>query len=75
MLENVVKIKHKSFLIVVTALCSLGIGALFEIVELLGILLLNNKGVSDYFNNAFDLVSNSIGILIASIVIILKKRK
>ncbi len=43
-----------------------GAGALVEIVEYVGTLLLENSTVGGYSNNMQDLVANSIGALIGA---------
>ena len=58
------KIKTKSALALVF-LASIGIGALNEIIEFLTVALFNSQGVGGYFNNALDLIFNSIGAIIA----------
>lgn len=60
------KIKTKTALAIVF-LASIGIGALNEIIEFLTVALFNSQGVGGYFNNALDLIFNSIGALIAVI--------
>lgn len=47
----------------------MGFGALNEVVELFSVLVLKDTGVGDYFNNAFDLVFNMIGAIIAVMII------
>tara|TARA_B100000315_G_C14279570_1_gene452418 strand:- start:179 stop:634 length:456 start_codon:yes stop_codon:yes gene_type:complete len=47
-----------------------GIAAFGEIVELIGVLQVGSPGVGDYFNNAFDLVFNAIGALVASLLVV-----
>lgn len=51
-------------------LMSLGVGLINEIVELMAVVFLNAQaGVGDYLNNAIDLVYNSIGIIVAIIIL------
>jgi hypothetical protein len=60
-------------LLLLTGLCVMGIGALFEVLELAGLVFLGNQGVGDYFNNAIDLLTNLIGILAGSVLIIFRR--
>jgi len=51
-------------------LMGLGVGLINEIVELVAVVFLNAQaGVGDYLNNAIDLVYNSIGVIIAVIIL------
>lgn len=51
-------------------LMGLGVGLINEIVELMAVIFLNaHEGVGDYLNNAIDLVYNSIGVIIAIIIL------
>jgi hypothetical protein len=51
-------------------LMGLGVGLINEIVELMAVVLLNAQdGVGDYLNNAIDLVYNSIGVILAIIIL------
>ncbi len=55
---------------------ALGIGATYEIFELIAVAFFGGeKGVGDYINNALDLVFNLIGGAIASIIIIYRKKR
>jgi hypothetical protein len=47
----------------------MGLGALNEIIEFFAVLNLDNTNVGGYYNTGWDLVSNLIGCLIASIII------
>ncbi len=70
------EIKANKFLIsIIMISIAMGIGAYNEILELGAVLFLNaGKQVGNYLNNAFDLVFNLIGSIIASLIIIRKKR-
>lgn len=51
-------------------LMALGLGLINEIVELMAVVFLNAQaGVGDYLNNAIDLVYNSIGAIVAIIIL------
>lgn len=51
-------------------LMGLGVGLINEIVELVAVVFLNAQaGVGDYLNNAIDLVYNSIGVILAIILL------
>ena len=63
----------KNLLLAIAIFVAMGFGALFEVSELLGILLLNNQGVGDYFNNAMDLLVNFIGSVVAGIYILIRR--
>jgi len=53
----------------------LGLGAFYEIMELIAVLFLNaGERVGDYLNNALDLVFNMLGGIIACTIILLRKR-
>ena len=63
------------YLFLVIFFIGLGIGALVEIFELGAVLMFENTGVGGYLNNAFDLVRNAIGVLIASLFMIYRRHK
>lgn len=55
---------------------AMGVGALNEIIELFAVLYLNaSNEVGNYFNNAFDLVFNLIGALLACFYILKYDRR
>jgi len=60
--------KNRILFTILLILISLGVGAFVEIVELQAVLFLNvgNK-IGDYFNNAFDLLYNLFGSIIATL--------
>ncbi|NCO11326.1 hypothetical protein GW924_01835 [Candidatus Pacearchaeota archaeon] len=64
---------NKEVLLLLAALSAMGVGALFEVLELGGYIFLENNGVGDYLNNALDLFLNLVGILIASLWISFRK--
>ncbi|MFH1316364.1 MAG: DUF2238 domain-containing protein [Candidatus Woesearchaeota archaeon] len=64
--ENIKRWTLLSFLII---MIGMGFGALNEVVELFAMLMYKNAGVGDYYNNAFDLVFNMIGGIIAVLLI------
>ncbi|MFH1054442.1 MAG: DUF2238 domain-containing protein [Candidatus Woesearchaeota archaeon] len=70
--DNIKKWKLLSFLII---MIGMGFGALNEVVELFAMLMYKNAGVGDYYNNAFDLVFNLIGAIIAILLINLSRIK
>jgi len=53
----------------------MGIGALNEIFEFVPVLLFGNTGVGDYFNTLWDIVFNTIGAIVAVIIINLTLKK
>ena len=48
---------------------ALGLGALYEIIELFGVSVLGNQEVGDYMNNALDLVFDFLGAILGGLVI------
>ncbi|MBS3131492.1 DUF2238 domain-containing protein [Candidatus Woesearchaeota archaeon] len=61
------RIKHHPLILsIILILIALGVGAINEIIEFMAVLFLGaEEAVGDYFNNAFDLVFNTIGSIIA----------
>jgi|SRR3989344_3071847 len=59
----------------VVVLASVGISTLNEIAEFAAVLALPQTGVGGYFNTAWDLVFNTLGAILAVIVLHLKIRK
>lgn len=57
----------------IVTLLSVSIGALNEVVEFGAVLFFGNTGVGGYFNNAIDLVSNTLGAVLGSLILFLKK--
>lgn len=58
-------------LALIIILISLGVGSLAENVELLGVIYFNaSEKVGDYFNNAYDLVYNALGSVLAAVLIL-----
>lgn len=64
----------KSIISIFLLLVIMGIGALNEIIELTAVLIVKDTGVGDYFNNAWDLVFNTLGAILAIVIINLKKK-
>ncbi|MFH0979269.1 MAG: hypothetical protein V1837_08300 [Candidatus Woesearchaeota archaeon] len=60
---------RRLYLLVLLVFISLGIGSLNENLEFSAVLFLKYTGVGNYFNNAWDLVYNLIGSLVACLVI------
>ena len=52
---------------------TLGIGAIVEIIEFLGVIFLHAQGVGDYTNNAIDQLFNIVGSILATLIIYFKK--
>ena len=71
------RIKKNAFLLpFLLVLLGLGFGAFYEIVELFGVVFFGGgKGVGTYINNAVDLVYNTIGAIIASMIIFRYNKK
>lgn len=67
-----VKIKHNYFLLALLLISiTMGFGAFNEILELGAVLFLGAaEQVGDYFNNAFDLVFNLLGSIVACVIIL-----
>ena len=65
--------EKKSLLALISVFCAVGIGALFEVLELFGFVVFGFIEVEDYLNNAIDLASNLFGAIVALAVIMLKK--
>ena len=60
--------KRIIFIGLLVFIAGVGVGALSEIVEFIATLVVKHNIVGDYANNAADLIANSIGALIASVV-------
>ena len=56
-------------IIAVAFVVALGLGALYEIIELFGVSVLGNQEVGDYMNNALDLVFDFLGAILGGLVI------
>ena len=54
---------------------SVGIGAGNEIVEFMAVLFIKNTGVGGYYNTAWDLVFNTLGALLAAVIIGIRRNK
>ncbi len=69
-------IQNKFIFSLILTLIVMGIGAFNEIIELVAVLIFKVQNlVGDYYNNAFDLVYNFVGALIACYIIIYKNKK
>jgi len=66
-LSKLLKIKRWQIVLIV-----IGIGALYEIVELFCVIMLDSQGVGSYINNAFDNVFNTLGAVMGGFLL---KRK
>lgn len=53
---------------------AMGAGALNEIVEFMAVVMIPNTNVGGYYNTALDLISNTIGSMIAIIVIHFRRK-
>ena len=53
-----------AYLMMLLVLITLGIGAVVEMVEFSGVVFLDTPGVGGYFNNALDLVYNTVGAIV-----------
>ncbi len=58
----------------ITALASMGVSAMNEIIEFSAVVVFNSTGVGGYYNNALDLVFNLAGV-IPAIAVAAKARK
>lgn len=69
------ELKQNTFVVIcMFTLLALGIGAFYEIFELIAVLFLNAaEGVGGYLNNAFDLVFNTLGALTGTLIMHKKK--
>lgn len=56
-------------------LASIGIGALNEVAEFTAVLVFQDTGVGDYYNNAWDIVFNTLGALGGILVLHLSRGK
>lgn len=60
---------------VIIVLCGMGIGAVNEIIEFIAVVILPETGVGGYENTLLDIISNTIGAIIAVLIINIKKNK
>ncbi|MGH9279500.1 MAG: hypothetical protein ACRD12_15535 [Acidimicrobiales bacterium] len=60
--------------IIVSFLGALGVGAINELIEFLATLAHRGGNVGGYFNTGWDLVSNTIGAVLAIVVLVLRHR-
>jgi len=56
---------NKFAISVLLVLMGMGVGALNEIIEFIPVLILKETGVGDYFNTLWDIISNTLGAIIA----------
>lgn len=59
---------------VASALISMGLGALNEMIEFIATITIKQVNVGGYYNTLLDLISNSIGALLAIFVMRLRKK-
>jgi uncharacterized membrane protein YjdF len=71
------RVKKKYFIFAfVLVLMAMGLGTIIELCELFAALYLNAaQQVGDYYNNAFDLFYNTIGAILATVVIYLYRQR
>lgn len=67
------EVKYSKVLIL-AFLISVGLGSLFESLELWTVIIYPEGGVGTYINNTLDLVFNSVGALLAVIYLYLRKK-
>ncbi len=68
-LNDMIK-KNRLYFGILLGLFGFGIASFGEIVEFAGVKFLGATGVGDYFNNAWDLVFNFIGVSIGSFLVV-----
>ena len=68
-------IENKVYLTLLLMLIAMGMGTIVEMLELSGVIIFNATGVGDYFNNAMDLVFNTIGAFIGCTVLVFYHKK
>lgn len=56
-------------------LIAMGLGALNEIVEFIATVSFENVNVGGYFNTSIDIISNTVGAIIAVIIITINRKK
>ena len=59
----------------VIVLASIGLGALNEIAEFTAVLAFAETGVGGYYNTAWDLVFNTLGALLAAVIIGIRRKR
>ncbi len=75
-LRQVTNVSAPTFeLTIIMVATTMGVGSLNEVVEFLASLVLPNNNVGDYTNYGWDLVSNSLGSILAATIIVLTTRK
>ncbi len=60
---------YATMVLVLSAVASMGFGALNELVEFLAVLVSSETGVGGYYNTALDLVFNALGATLAFFVL------
>jgi len=65
----------KKLIYFLLVLIGMGFGALNEIIEFFAVLAIKNTNVGGYFNTSLDLVFNTIGAIIAIVIIHFKNAK
>lgn len=71
----VTKDKAEQWVVLIIALAAgTGLGSIYESIEFSTVILFQNTGVGDYFNNALDLVFNFLGALLAVLYIPFTKK-
>lgn len=61
--------RTKENLFVKLALIAMGVGTIVEIIEFIAVNFIGITGVGDYFNNALDLVMNTLGALLGALIV------
>jgi uncharacterized membrane protein YjdF len=59
---------HKFAVSLIAILAACGIGALNEFIEFFAVVILDTQGVGGYYNTALDIVFNTIGASISSLI-------
>jgi hypothetical protein len=62
-------------LYLVLALVGIGVGALNEVIEFAAVVVFPETGVGGYYNTALDLVFNSLGALLGTLVVHMRRKK
>ena len=62
--------KSKRFIVLSLFLMTMGLGAVFELIELFAVVVFGATGVGDYLNNATDLLFNGFGAIVGCVLIL-----
>ncbi|MEA3366186.1 MAG: hypothetical protein U9Q79_11160, partial [Candidatus Hydrogenedentes bacterium] len=62
-------VRHWTAFYIVVAMAGLGVGGLNEIIEFIATVLVPETGVGGYENTALDLVADSIGAILAVVLL------